>query len=659
MLMLLSHTTATPVATQAEQHQRQHQLNGDPTTDRTIVPADPALSAQTDRGPKTNPDMLASDQPLDAFRGNTQTLDALSALLSRLADPTCFLAPPPDLSSATRAAAHQELYDHAVRALLVGAAAADRADTLAGLTGVTSARSRGVTTTQALVPELCVGPAFDAEQVWLQLDAATGMALKKARRLVAKASALCPEGREEAGEGQAGAVGIIKPQHEAAIDALLAGEESDSDGQEGEEEEGEEEGEEEEESEGSEDDNRGRGGRQGEPQAGRVEGKKGSGGRGGGKYGFSFDDAGGDEDDEDEDGDGGLEAMLAQRSDSDDLDTHSGSELEEGEGEEDEGQGEEEDEDEDGHFGFRGAAAKAAAQGAGSRLGGDKKGVVGGGKGRQGEEQGRRPGEDGFLRLQEMEAFLEDSERQHSAQLAKQEGSAGHQLLQGWTEGMWHAGRTKPRGQGSRASKDKSGEAVEEDQEEEEEESQCGPMDMALSIMAEHAAVRQLLNAMVSHVVPLSQAIDAMGLAATPGVIKQPELRQLSTLLQEACATLHMAMPVFINVVNTAVLAASVDWEPDCSVAQTVRATPCFYNRPWFDNVALNTEPETFAQLRLLFTAGDMKLAMVRCYQELPPKEQAAHVLSKHGNTRLRSEADSRSLATIHKDGYKEGVFVN
>lgn len=183
---------------------------------------------------------------------------------------------------------------------------------------------------------------------------------------------------------------------------------------------------------------------------------------------------------------------------------------------------------------------------------------------------------------------------------------------------------------------------------------------------------------------------------------KQPELRQLSTLLQEACATLHMAMPVFINVVNTAVLAASVDWEPDCSVAQTVRATPCFYNRPWFDNVALNTEPETFAQLRLLFTAGDMKLAMVRCYQELPPKEQAAHVLSKHGNTRLRwaqqghsyevvqlafikrrvfilpdwskkdgqhfhlckgkwdrSEADSRSLATIHKEGYKEGVFVS
>ncbi|GFH28901.1 hypothetical protein HaLaN_27468 [Haematococcus lacustris] len=88
--------------------------------------------------------------------------------------------------------------------------------------------------------------------------------------------------------------------------------------------------------------------------------------------------------------------------------------------------------------------------------------------------------------------------------------------------------------------------------------------------------------------------------------------------------------------VNTAVLAASVDWEPNCSVAQTVRATPCFYNRPWFDNVALNTESESFAQLCLLFTAGDMKLAMVRSYQELPPREQAAQVLSKHGNTRLR-----------------------
>ncbi|KAJ9514798.1 hypothetical protein QJQ45_028478 [Haematococcus lacustris] len=147
-------------------------------------------------------------------------------------------------------------------------------------------------------------------------------------------------------------------------------------------------------------------------------------------------------------------------------------------------------------------------------------------------------------------------------------------------------------------------------------------------------------------VVQQSQRMD-VELASSAGcnlLSQQPELRQLSTLLQEACATLHMAMPVFINVVNTAVLAASVDWEPDCSVAQTVRATPCFYNRPWFDNVALNTEPETFAQLRLLSTAGDMKLAMVRCYQELPPKEQAANVLSKHGNTRLRGVPVSQML---------------
>ncbi|KAJ9534187.1 hypothetical protein QJQ45_007001 [Haematococcus lacustris] len=205
-------------------------------------------------------------------------------------------------------------------------------------------------------------------------------------------------------------------------------------------------------------------------------------------------------------------------------------------------------------------------------------------------------------------------------------------------------------------------------------------------------------------VVQQSQRID-VELASSAGchlLSKQPELRQLSTLLQEACATLHMAMPVFINVVNTAVLAASVDWEPDCSAAQTVRATPCFYNRPWFDNVALNTEPESFAQLRLLFTAGDMILAMVRFYQELPPREQAAHVLSKHGNIRLRwaqqghsyevvqlafikrkvlirpgwskkdgqhfhlckgkwdrPEADSRNLATIHKEGFHKGVFVS
>ncbi|KAL6759275.1 hypothetical protein V8C86DRAFT_1325463 [Haematococcus lacustris] len=61
-------------------------------------------------------------------------------------------------------------------------------------------------------------------------------------------------------------------------------------------------------------------------------------------------------------------------------------------------------------------------------------------------------------------------------------------------------------------------------------------------------------------VVQQSQRID-VELASSAGcnlLSQQPELRQLSTLLQEACATLHMAMPVFINVVNTAVLAASV-----------------------------------------------------------------------------------------------------
>ncbi|KAJ9525922.1 hypothetical protein QJQ45_009420 [Haematococcus lacustris] len=195
-------------------------------------------------------------------------------------------------------------------------------------------------------------------------------------------------------------------------------------------------------------------------------------------------------------------------------------------------------------------------------------------------------------------------------------------------------------------------------------------------------------------------------------LLMQPEPRQLSTLLQQAstwrqhCRAsriselsvdmhnhAHISHIVRLHCILLHVM--QVDWEPDCSVAQTVRSTPCFYNRPWFDNGVLNTEPESFAQLCLLFTAGDMKLAMVRSYQELPPREQAAQVLSKHGNTRLRwaqqghsyealqiafikrrefvlldwckkdgqhfhlckgkwdrSEADSRSLATINKEGF-------
>lgn len=50
--------------------------------------------------------------------------------------------------------------------------------------------------------------------------------------------------------------------------------------------------------------------------------------------------------------------------------------------------------------------------------------------------------------------------------------------------------------------------------------SRCGPMDIALRMMEQHAPVRSLLRAMTSHVVPLDRAEEAVELAAQKGVLK-------------------------------------------------------------------------------------------------------------------------------------------
>lgn len=50
--------------------------------------------------------------------------------------------------------------------------------------------------------------------------------------------------------------------------------------------------------------------------------------------------------------------------------------------------------------------------------------------------------------------------------------------------------------------------------------SRCGPMDMALRMIADHEEVRQLLTAMLQHEVPLTSGVEAMQLAQAKGVIK-------------------------------------------------------------------------------------------------------------------------------------------
>jgi U3 small nucleolar RNA-associated protein MPP10 len=202
----------------------------------------------------------------------------------------------------------QVLYAYAARALVQGTSGEDKLDALKALHG--GALPLGSTLPQDAhsarkaknqpLPELCVGPAFDAEQIWVQLDMATDAALKRTRRLMPKTASLAPGSSSDGGR-------LVKPEHEAAIDAILAGssseEEQGSEGVDGMDDDEDldggfdgsedlhDDGDEEEEDEGPSR-------RRRQEQAGGKRQKL----EAGGKYGFSFDDAGGDED---------LEALLA------------------------------------------------------------------------------------------------------------------------------------------------------------------------------------------------------------------------------------------------------------------------------------------------------------------------------------------------------------
>ncbi len=50
--------------------------------------------------------------------------------------------------------------------------------------------------------------------------------------------------------------------------------------------------------------------------------------------------------------------------------------------------------------------------------------------------------------------------------------------------------------------------------------SRCGPIDVALQLMEQHASVRQLLTAMTKSARPLSEGLDAMNEAASKGALK-------------------------------------------------------------------------------------------------------------------------------------------
>lgn len=131
-------------------------------------------SEEQEGGPEEDPELL-----LDAFKERPDAAKALGGLLAQVQDPAAFLQPRPALASATRAAA-AALYAYAVHALLAGTGKADRQELMAAVgaapAAAAAARAGGkAPSLTALVPQLCAGPEFDAEQIWVQVGGWGGL----------------------------------------------------------------------------------------------------------------------------------------------------------------------------------------------------------------------------------------------------------------------------------------------------------------------------------------------------------------------------------------------------------------------------------------------------------------------------------------------------
>jgi len=303
---------------------------GQPSEVENGQPSQPAQGAEAAGVPDPAPLDMFSEQPDEAA--------ALENLLKAVQDPTVFLQPSQHLSQAARQAA-RVLHHHGAHALLgtAGKHKKEKAELLSSLGGGKQ---------QQFLPELCVDAAFDAEQIWMQMDLATTAALKRARHMLPSAHALLKA------EGH-----LLKPEHEAAVDAILAGSRGESSEEEGDS------------GSGDEDD----------LEEGPSKRQK----RSGGESGSGYDDD--DDIDEDE-----MEALLN------------------GEGRDD---FDDDDGDEEELFGSGGGREQSEEGGKGRR-GGTKAPAT---------QEKLLPTEDQFMRLSEMDAFLQDAEQQDARRRQKQQ----------------------------------------------------------------------------------------------------------------------------------------------------------------------------------------------------------------------------------------------
>lgn len=132
---------------------------------------------------------------------------------------------------------------------------------------------------------------------------------------------------------------------------------------------------------------------------------------------------------------------------------------------------------------------------------------------------------------------------------------------------------------------------------------------------------------------------------------EQPELRQLSTLIQDYIKRQRLDITMqedvfkgnvhrttFIEQITSATLLDEIEYLPYRPM-RTVRASHSYQDRPVFDSVEIyktsrSTKP-SYAQLRLMFRYQKQDLCLVRWY-DVDDTEVLDNTLSKHGCTRLK-----------------------
>ena len=138
----------------------------------------------------------------DSMHNQAELRNLLSTLLHLVHDPTGLLQPRPDIALSARSLS-TSLYSYCLRHLLSSSTKGE----------AKALRGQGSNYVEALLPDLHASEGFDVEQIWMQLELASGATLRRVRRLMGKAE----------GADKAGPESLVKPEFLSHVDDLVDG----------------------------------------------------------------------------------------------------------------------------------------------------------------------------------------------------------------------------------------------------------------------------------------------------------------------------------------------------------------------------------------------------------------------------------------------------